>query len=354
MKKGKPAFLFRTAAEKAEVSIVENLGEVIIQNTLTLGVAENDISHYRDSEGIQHMMIMIPPELYSDLEQQLDIELAKRNAETTKKTREHSAGNVYYLWNILGKDQQQLSLLISSQMEPVITAPKAKPAPTEAEKPKIAIIIDDMGNSLDAIYEICALNENITVAVLPYSPLAHETANIARQNGLEVILHLPLESLNNVYDNNNTQGIIRSDMSPEEIETMVGDSLTKVPYITGVNTHMGSKITSQPEVIRTVLEQIQGKELYFIDSRTTARSVAFDVAQEMGIPSGYRHVFLDSEFDENFIRRQLMQLFRQAQTNGFAIAICHPSPETLKVLRENLYLAAEYNLQTVFASEIVQ
>jgi len=192
------------------------------------------------------------------------------------------------------------------------------------------------------------------VAVLPYSPLAQETASIARQNGLEVILHLPLESLNNVYDNNHTEGIILSGMSRKEIEAAVGDSLTQVPYISGVNSHMGSKITSQPAVIRTVLEQIQGKELYFVDSRTTARSVAYDVAQEMGIPSGYRHVFLDSEFDENFIRRQLLQLFRQAQKNGSAIAICHPSPETLKVLRENLYLATEYNLQTVFASEIVQ
>lgn len=354
MKKGGPAYLFRPRAGKPKVIVEEKLGEIVHQNALTLGITEDSISQYRDSEGIEHMMIWIPPEVYSDLERSLDEELTKREATITKKTREHSPDNVYYLWSIEGRDRQRLSLLISSQMQSVTLTPKEKPTTAQPAKPKIAIIIDDMGNSLDAIYEICALNENITVAVLPYSPLAQETADIARQNGLEVILHLPLESLNNVYDNNNTEGIILSGMSREEIEATVRDSLTKVPYISGVNSHMGSRITSQPAVIRTVLEQLQGKELYFVDSRTTAGSVAYDIAQEMGIPSGYRHVFLDSEFDENFIRRQLQELFRQAQEYGAAIAICHPSPETLKVLRESLYLATEYNLQTVFASEIVQ
>ncbi len=353
MRKGNSAYLFGPRLEKPKVR-QENLSEIIYQNILTLGIAEDAISQYRDSEGIQHMMIMVSPELYADLERLLDEELAKREATASKTTREHDPDNIYHLWSIQGKERQRLSLLVSSPLEPVITTPKEKPVQVLPERPKIAIIIDDMGNSLDAIYEICALNENITVAVLPYSPLAQETANIARQNGLEVILHLPLESLNNVYDNNHTDGIILTDMSQAEIEHAVADSLTQVPYITGVNTHMGSKVTSHPEVIRTVLEQIQGKELYFVDSRTTARSVAYDVAQEMGIPSGFRHVFLDSEFDEIFIRRQLMLLFRHAQENGSAIAICHPSPETLKVLKESLYLAAEYNLQTVFASKIVR
>jgi polysaccharide deacetylase 2 family uncharacterized protein YibQ len=354
MKKGNSAYLFRSRPIEPEVSAAENLGALVYESALKLGITEDAISQYRDSEGIEHMMIMVPPGLYPDLEQHLDTELDRVEATATKKAREHTPGSVYHLWNIRGKSRQQLSLLVTSQLEPVLTTPQEKPREQAPGRPKIAIIIDDMGNSLDAIYEICALNENITVAVLPYSPLAQETASIARQNGLEVILHLPLESLNNVHDNNNTEGIILTGMSQTEIESAVGDSLSRVPYISGVNTHMGSKVTSQPDVIRLVLEQIQGKELYFVDSRTTARSVAYNLAQEMGIPSGYRHIFLDSEFDENFIRGQLMQLFRHAQQNGTAIAICHPSPETLKVLRESLYLATEYNLQTVFASEIVQ
>lgn len=352
MRKGNPAYFFRSRGIKTAEA--ENLGSLVRDNALLLGITQDAISQYRDRDGIEHMMIMIPPELYPELEQRLDTELDNIKASTTKKTREHAPDSVYHLWNIRGLDQQQLFLLVTSQLEPVLTKPREKPREQAPERPKIAIIIDDMGNSMEAIYEICALNENITVAVLPFSPMARETAGIARQNGLEVILHLPLESLNNVYDNNHTEGIILADMSAAEIELAVDDSISRVPYIAGVNTHMGSKITSQPDVIRKVLEQIQGKDLYFIDSRTTARSVAYDLAQEMGIPSGYRHIFLDSEFDENFIRRQLMQLFRQAQLNGSAIAICHPSPETLKVLRENLYLAAEYNLETVFASEVVQ
>jgi len=106
--------------------------------------------------------------------------------------------------------------------------------------------------------------------------------------------------------------------------------------------------------MRIILEQLQGKQLFFIDSRTTARSVAFDVAQEMKIPSGRRHVFLDSEINEDSIKRQLLALFQEAKEKSGAIGICHPSPETIKVLKENLSKSNEYEIYPVFVSEIVK
>ena len=163
-----------------------------------------------------------------------------------------------------------------------------------------------------------------------------------------------MESLYNSYDNTHTEGIIHSGMTTEEIIRTVEESLGQFPYIDGVNTHMGSKITSDSKLIQIVLEQLKNRGLYFIDSRTTAESVAFDVAQRMEIPSAVRNVFLDSEIEEGFIRSQLIRLFRHAQQNGYAVGICHPSPETLKVLRENLHLVERYGLQTVFASEVVR
>ncbi len=103
-----------------------------------------------------------------------------------------------------------------------------------------------------------------------------------------------------------------------------------------------------------ILGQIKGKDLFFVDSRTTADSVAYDIAQQMGIPSAFRHVFLDTKLDKEYIKSQLLQLFDKARQNGKAIGICHPSPETLEVLKKNLHLISEYDLETVFASEIVQ
>jgi hypothetical protein len=300
------------------------------------------------------MMLELTPEQYTDLESRLERELPRIQAQATRSRRRQEEGRIYYLWQIEDRNKQLLSLLISSRTGPDPMEAAVRPGRAQPARNKVAIIIDDMGNSLEAIEEVIRLGQAITVAVLPYSRLAHETATIARQNNLEIILHLPLESLYNTYDNNHTRGIIHSGMNADEIIRAVEESVGQVPYIDGVNTHMGSRITSDSGLIRIVLEQLKNRGLYFIDSRTTAESVAFDEARMMGIPSAFRNVFLDSEIDEDFIRSQLIRLFRYAQQNGSAVGICHPSAETLKVLRENLHLVERYDLQMVFASEVVQ
>ncbi len=352
--RGDEAWLFRPRTPGAGEGWTDQTpGELVLAQIQAVGVASDKVSQYRDSEGIHHMMLELTPEQYGDLESRLDRELSRVRAQATKSRRGQEGGKAYYLWQIEDRNKQLLSLLISCRTGPDPTGAASRPGQTQPALNKVAIIIDDMGNSLEAIEEVTRLGQAITVAILPYSRLAHETATIARQNNLEVILHLPLESLYNYYDNNHTQGIIHSGMDADEIIRAVEESVGQVPYIDGVNTHMGSKITSDPVLIRIVLEQLKNRGLYFIDSRTTAESVAFDEAQRMGIPSAFRNVFLDSEIEEGFIRSQLIRLFRHAQQNGSAVGICHPSPETLKVLRENLHLVERYGLQTVFASEVV-
>jgi polysaccharide deacetylase 2 family uncharacterized protein YibQ len=116
---------------------------------------------------------------------------------------------------------------------------------------------------------------------------------------------------------------------------------------------MGSKITTNPNFMNIILGQIQEKNLYFIDSRTTAHTIAFEMARQMGIPTASRNVFLDGEVNEEYIKKQLHSLFRLASRTGQAIGICHPSSQTLKVLRENFHLAGQYDLQPVYASQIV-
>ncbi len=349
------AWLFRARAPKPQLAWTDQTPvELVLAQVQEMEISSEKVSQYRDSEGIQHMMLELTQEQYRELELRLDQELPRARAEATKSQREQEEDKVYYLWQIQDRNKQLLSLLVSCR-----TGPEEAEAGFHTEQPqlaqsRVAIIIDDMGNSLDAIEEVTRLGRAITVAILPYSSMAHETARIARQNNLEVILHLPLESLYNTYENTHTEGIIHSGMNPEEIIRTVEESLGQVPYIDGVNTHMGSKITSDSHLIQIVLEQLKNRGLYFIDSRTTAESVAYNVAQQMGIPSAFRNVFLDSEIEEGFIRSQLIRLFRHAQQNGYAVGICHPSRETLKVLRENLHLAERYGLQTVFASEIVR
>jgi polysaccharide deacetylase 2 family uncharacterized protein YibQ len=349
------AWLFRARTSEPQAAWTDRTpGDLVLGQVQAMGIPQEKVSQYRDSEGIHHMMLELTLEQYWDLESRLDRELPRAQAQASKSRREQGEGKTYFLWQIEDRNKQLLSLLVSCRIGPGRAGEEARPEQPLLARNKVAIIIDDMGNSLDAIEEVSRLGQAITVAVLPYSRLAQETAAIAHQNNLEVILHLPLESLYNFYDNNHTQGIIHSGMDADEIIRAVEESLGQVPYIDGVNTHMGSKITSDAELIRIVLVQLKNRGLYFIDSRTTAESVAFDEAQRMEIPSAFRNVFLDSEIEEDFIRSQLIRLFRHAQQNGSAVGICHPSPETLKVLRENLHLVERYGLQTVFASEVVQ
>ena len=116
----------------------------------------------------------------------------------------------------------------------------------------------------------------------------------------------------------------------------------------------GLEITAEKEFMSLILTRLKKDNLYFIDSVTSGRSIAFKLAREMSVLSACRHVFLDSETEEGYIQKQLIQLLRLAQRQGVAVGICHPYDSTLKVLSDNLGLFEEYNCETVFASQIVK
>lgn len=245
------------------------------------------------------------------------------------------------------------------ELEPRAAPKTAAPAkePPAAKRPsapfgKVALIVDDMGNSQAALEELLDLGEPVTIAILPYSPYALETARKAHEKGLEVLLHLPLESLNGNGSETGTEGLIRSGMGEAEIRSLLAEELDRIPYVRGVNNHMGSKVTADPEMMRAILEPIKERGLFFLDSRTSAKSVAYDVALGMGIPAASRQVFLDADGDAGLIKGRLLELFRIARRDGRAIGICHPFRETLRTLKENFGLLGSYGLEAVFASEM--
>jgi polysaccharide deacetylase 2 family uncharacterized protein YibQ len=194
----------------------------------------------------------------------------------------------------------------------------------------------------------------VSVAILPYASKAEETARRAGERGLEVLLHLPLESLNGNGSEEGTEGLIRTGMAVEEIRSLVSGELDRIPHVRGVNNHMGSKVTADLGMMRTVLEPVRERNLFFLDSRTTGRSVAYDVAVEMGIPAVSRQVFLDADGDDALIPERLQELFRIAQRDGRAIGICHPFKETLRTLREGFRGLKARGLEAVFVSELAR
>lgn len=352
-RRGEKSYIFASRALPIEApSVLRPLAESVLQLLDASGIPEDSVRQLADKDGSPLFMIHLTGESYADLEPRLEEELRDKNAVFEVEEKEFQ-GWASHSWRITGAGET-LSLIFSAPRP--LPVPEMKPK--EAAPPRTAnlaaIIIDDMGNSLEDLETICSFRQPLTISILPLSPFAEETARIAHANGLEVMLHLPGESLNHQEGNYSTAGLIRSDMSREEIWELVEESIARVPYIRGVNNHMGSKITQRQEVMLPVLEILKRHNLFFLDSRTTADSIAFDLARRMGLRSAYRNVFLDSSVGLDFSRQKLIELSRISQKTGRAIAIGHPFPETLQALREGLPLLAGYGVTPVFISEIIE
>ena len=349
--KGGKSIIFSLIAPKKKATSGEEILSQIVRNSLSSrGIPPSSIRESKDKWDVLHFKIDLSLEEYAQLESLLEKELKANNASILQKEEQQDKDKSFILWLVEGKKKERGIILFSCQKE---IFEEKEEAQKEELVGKVAIIIDDMGYSLDTLKDLCALKKAITISILPYSPLAKETAEMAHQNGLEVMLHLPLESLNNKKGENQTEGIIRSEMSRDEVRLLLEDCFERVPYIKGVNNHMGSKLTRNEFMMRIILEFLQEKNLFFIDSRTSVKSIAYNLAREMGIPSSYRHVFLDVASSEDSIKDQMSKLFRLAKKKGKAIGICHPFEVTLRTLQTNFDLVGEYNLEPVFASQIV-
>ncbi len=263
-------------------------------------------------------------------------------------------------WFLEDKKQRQVRLLFQIRKPILAKAPPVLPVkkPAPPEKPlrekKVAVIIDDLGNDLDSIRAIVGLSRPITISILPQAVYAQETASIASSHGLEVMLHLPMESVNSRENNDFSGGEINSRMSPEEVLQTVRGYLEILPSATGVNNHKGSLITQDRDIMRIILTELTARNLFFIDSRTTDKSIAYKLALEMGLRSGKRDIFLDADQDKNSIARRVKELIRLCQRNGSAIAIGHPYPETLSYLSEALYQIENSGIKLVSVSQIIQ
>jgi len=351
-KRGESSYLFSalTGKKKVVTPQKEDASQIVMDIFTKIEIPDVLVNRFKDEKGVFHLKVDLPLQQYNRIEKSLEKSLRRQDFRILEKEEQQTEEKNYYLWEVEGKDKERLSFLFSCAKETRILAEEK---PEKPARNRVALIIDDMGYSLEAINTISSLGRPVTVAIIPYSPLALETASISKENNLEVILHLPLESINN-DERNNVEGMVYSGMSEEDIIQTVEKNLSQVPYIQGVNNHMGSKITANSRLMQIILQLLKERNLFFIDSRTTGNSVAYNIAQRLGIPSAYRHVFLDGELDETYIKGQLLELFKQAQRNGFALGICHPTDETLNVLKEHFHLIDDYNLEPVFASQIVK
>jgi polysaccharide deacetylase 2 family uncharacterized protein YibQ len=198
---------------------------------------------------------------------------------------------------------------------------------------RMAIVIDDMGWDLPMAQALLALDAPLSFAIIPQSPYQSATAKAVQQHGRDILLHLPMEP-HGYPKVNPGQHALLSDMSSPELTAHLRVALQSLPMAVGVNNHMGSRLTENPQVMRVVMRELQQRDLFFLDSRTSSHSQAYQVAREMGVRAGQRQVFLDHDGPPEQISHRLHQLVSLAQQHGRAIGIGHPRTETLHALQQ--------------------
>lgn len=226
----------------------------------------------------------------------------------------------------------------------------APPFP-DLRKPRVAIILDDGGYGGQRTEKLLELDPRLTLAILPNTPYARETAERGAAKGFEIMLHMPMET----YSRKTAfPGQITTRMEAEEIERLTVEALAQVPGVVGVNNHTGSKFTRDSVKMTEFLKVVQSRSLFFIDSITITKSAAFAAAKTLGIPSAQRDIFLDNSSSERQIRRQFKELIMRAKMRGLAIGIGHFRQHTVDVLAEELPKLEAYGVELVHASEVVR
>lgn len=224
-----------------------------------------------------------------------------------------------------GLPTHEISLLLYEGAPPPVAV-----APGGA---RLAIVIDDIGESMSAARDLAALDYPVTFSVWPRSTHAREAAEVAHKAGREVMIHLPMEPVRYPQVKPGP-GAILSGQQPQEMAALVRDAVRRVPYAVGLNNHMGSRVTQNAAAMRTVCEALDGTGLFVLDSMTHQNSKLYFEAKRAGLPAYKRNVFLDVIADKRNIMFQLDKAARIAQAEGQAIAIGHPLPETVAALKE--------------------
>jgi len=228
------------------------------------------------------------------------------------------------------------------------------PPPVHPTRPgaRVAIIMDDLGRDVETAKALLAIDLPVTFAILPGEGHAPEVATLAHRGGREVMIHIPMEPQSYPATNPGADALLLG-QTPEEIRRRFQGFVERVPHAAGGNNHMGSRFTEYRQGMDVVLAAMKEAGLFFVDSRTTGRSVAFAAARAAGIPAAARDVFLDNDQDVERISGEIRKLAVLAGKRGQAVGICHPYAETLEALRRETAYLKQQNIEVVPVSELL-
>ncbi|TDF85003.1 divergent polysaccharide deacetylase family protein [Pseudomonas sp. H9] len=222
----------------------------------------------------------------------------------------------------------------------------AMAAPAQQGKAYMTVIIDDLGQNVARDSRTLALPGPVTLAIMPDTPHSSEFARQAHKAGKTVILHMPMDPATGPY-------AWHPGAPVPELAARLDAALAKVPYAAGINNHMGSRMTSQPEPMAWLMNELQRRHLFFVDSRTSAATVAAAKAQAIGLAHVSRDVFLDDVRTPEAIAGQLQQGVELARKQGSAVLIGHPYPQTLDVLEREMPRLKRQGIELITIGQMI-
>lgn len=236
-------------------------------------------------------------------------------------------------------------------MAGLLPLPRAMAMGKRPREARLAIIIDDIGHSPRRAASFLSIDANLTYAVLPHLPYSMELSQAIHDRGHEILLHQPMEPFDRALDPG--PGALFVGDPASHIESVVEANIHAVPFAAGVNNHMGSRFTSHGDGIRSALQAIKHRGLFFVDSLTSSHSKAYRTACHLHMSSGRRDAFLDTHRQTQSILNRLYGVMNRALVQGRAIAIGHPYPETAEALRIFFSETHDTVIQTVPVSQLL-
>jgi polysaccharide deacetylase 2 family uncharacterized protein YibQ len=222
---------------------------------------------------------------------------------------------------------------------------------TSAPLRKVAIIVDDIGGNLNAVKELLEINADLTFALLPFQAHTREAAEMFHKANKETLLHLPMEPVSYPREKPG-EGALFTDMNDEELVLQLKKNIADVPYISGVNNHMGSKFMTDEKKLILIFNELKKKKLFFVDSRTSNDTKAYAAAKKTGLQIAERKIFIDNNRDYNKIYANLINITKDNDVSP-RIIIGHPYPETIRALKEATKVLHDKGVSIVPVSEIV-
>ncbi len=363
---GRQSFIFEKIFRLDQTAVAD------INQKLILLLEKNQYTYsfFKDESDLFHYRLEIKKENFADFFRQLNRFFSDYKYRLQIKEKEQLKDEELLLLEVYAGSQKRFILLLhlkimrfkeskpesgperKEKKESPVVKPLPKSLPQPGGVPRVAILIDDLGYSPLVTATLKELQIPLSVAIIPTTTYSRQEAENANKYGFEILIHLPMQAKNgNGYDSR--LQFIKSGLSQNEIENIISATLREIPYARGVNNHTGSLATASKELMQKTLAAIKRHKLFFIDSRTSAESVAFSVAREMGVRSYRRDIFLDGNPTYTNVVQAMTRLVNVALQNGKALAIGHPFQTTIDALKDVIPLYKD-RVRFVFVSNLLE